>query len=193
MIKQVIEAENLIVLHLNLKRKWFKMIYNGDKKREYREISYYWNRFFSRDGKIRVNGVWYPANQVHILFSNGYSIGRWQMLVQCTGLKTTHGFEEWGGSPKKQYHTLMLGNVICSENMPKSMVRIEKISELPDAVHPCNIPVGYVKEGTFFDYPKLNCRFRVGAGWSTSVVREIIDSQTFRTLNSIYKYSIYEK
>lgn len=32
----------MIILHLNLKKKWFDMIVSGEKKEEYREIKPYW-------------------------------------------------------------------------------------------------------------------------------------------------------
>lgn len=34
--------ETKTALHLNLIRKWFEMIYEGEKKEEYREITTYW-------------------------------------------------------------------------------------------------------------------------------------------------------
>lgn len=69
-------------------------------------------------------------------------------------------------------------------------IKIEKLKELPDAVHPNNIEVGYVKIGSMFREPTVGERFRVGLSWSTSVVQEIIDAHTFRTRNSIYRWSV---
>jgi len=74
-------------------------------------------------------------------------------------------------------------------------IHIKKISELPDALHPNNIPVDW--EETFnvtennFEIPVMGKRFLFGCcHWSTSAVQGIIDDHTFRTLNSIYKWEI---
>ncbi len=41
-------------LHLNLKRKWFNMIFSGDKKEEYREIKDFWiQRLFECKNNIQ--------------------------------------------------------------------------------------------------------------------------------------------
>ena len=72
-------------------------------------------------------------------------------------------------------------------------VRLEKLKELDNALHPNNIPVGYVTIRTisrdYFHPPILGMRFRIGT-FFTSEVQEIIDDHTFRTHNSIYKFEI---
>jgi hypothetical protein len=69
-------------------------------------------------------------------------------------------------------------------------IKLTKLEELPNAFHPHNIEVGYEKVGDYFDDPKVGECFWVGPSWSTSTVIEIISIDTFRTLNSIYKWSI---
>jgi hypothetical protein len=68
-------------------------------------------------------------------------------------------------------------------------IKLEKLNELPDALHPNNIEVGYVKEGEFLSEPKIGECFYVGHYWRTSTVKEIIDEYTFKTCNSIYRWS----
>lgn len=72
-------------------------------------------------------------------------------------------------------------------------VRLEKLKELEDALHPNNISVGFVTIRTiqkdYFHPPRLNMRFRLGT-FFTSEVQEIIDDHTFRTYNSVYKFEI---
>lgn len=63
---------------------------------------------------------------------------------------------------------------------------LEKISELPDAMHPNNIEVGRVVVGDLFADPQVGKCFWVG-WFRTSIVKEIIDENTFRTCNSIYR------
>jgi hypothetical protein len=72
-------------------------------------------------------------------------------------------------------------------------ILIEKLEELPNPQHPNNIEVGYSKIGEFISEPKVGDRFYVGLYWSTSIVTEIIDDKTFKTLNSIYKWSFIDK
>jgi hypothetical protein len=68
-------------------------------------------------------------------------------------------------------------------------IRLEKLNELPDALHPHNIPTGYIKEGDFISEPQIGECFWIGNFWATSTVKEIIDEHTFKTCNSIYKWS----
>jgi hypothetical protein len=67
-------------------------------------------------------------------------------------------------------------------------VNLKKLKELPDALHPNNIIVGYEIEGEFISEPKIGECFYVGHFWATSTVKEIIDEQTFKTCNSIYRW-----
>jgi len=86
-------------------------------------------------------------------------------------------------------------------------VRITKIGELENAEHPNNKPVGetrvgYIRENLLI--PKIGMRYglesvveengilvHAGHWFLTSLVTEIIDPHTFKTLNSIY--TIYEE
>ena len=95
------------ILHLNLKRKWYNMIYSGEKKEEYREMSPYWNNRFA--GYIKIKKIWHHPKNVVICFSNGYSKFRRQMFVKCTGLNVDFGKEEWGAENGKYYFVLSLG------------------------------------------------------------------------------------
>lgn len=67
---------------------------------------------------------------------------------------------------------------------------ITKVKELPDARHPFNIEEGFTTELHPFgkEHPQVGERFPSTTWWSTSVVQEVIDDHTFRTLNSIYEY-----
>jgi hypothetical protein len=77
-------------------------------------------------------------------------------------------------------------------------IKIKKLQELPDARHPNNIPVDF--EHVFnmpdelFEPPIVGDRFfadrSLFTDWSTSIVTEIINDKTFRTLNSIYQWEI---
>jgi len=71
-------------------------------------------------------------------------------------------------------------------------IKLEKLNELPDARHPNNIEVGHVVEGEFNTKPKVGECFWVGTFWRTSMVQEVIDTNTFRTYNSIYRWTVIE-
>lgn len=75
-------------------------------------------------------------------------------------------------------------------------IKLTKLEELPNALHPFNIEVGFTKIielDAESIQPEIGDRFPSQASWycwSTSIVRDIIDEHTFRTLNSIYKWEI---
>jgi hypothetical protein len=76
-------------------------------------------------------------------------------------------------------------------------IKITKLKELPDALHPNNIAEGFEQtfdmDENYFRKPTVGERFWASMSWSTSGVQEIIDENTFRTYSSIYKYEIIEK
>jgi hypothetical protein len=68
------------------------------------------------------------------------------------------------------------------------IIRLTKLKEVENPRHPYNIPVGEVHEGQFIEKPEIGSPFWCGHDWRTSLVTEIIDDSTFKTLNSIYKW-----
>lgn len=79
--------------------------------------------------------------------------------------------------------------------MKNIKVKITKLQELPDALHPNNIEEGYTNswfvDKASFEKPTLGQRFNIGS-FSTSGVQEIIDDNTFRTFSSIYSWEIID-
>lgn len=77
------------------------------------------------------------------------------------------------------------------------LVKLTKIAEAPDPVHPNNITVGNVVTGRFVSSPVVGEPFYVPyvnrfSARQTSTVLEIIDDNTFRTYNSIYRWEIID-
>jgi len=76
-------------------------------------------------------------------------------------------------------------------------IKLTKLKELEDALNPNNIPEGQVIireiSELMFEPPKVNKRFYIGEGWSTSGVQEITSENTFKTYSSIYKWEILEE
>jgi len=73
-------------------------------------------------------------------------------------------------------------------------IRIKKLKELPDALHPNNISEGFDEifeiPKEYFNKPTVGKRFWGDLSWSTSGVQEIIDEKTFKTYSSIYEWEI---
>jgi hypothetical protein len=72
-------------------------------------------------------------------------------------------------------------------------VKLIKLEELPDALNPNNIAVGFetirAVDDDYFRPPTIGERFWIGS-FSTSGVQEIISPNTFRTYSSIYQWEI---
>jgi len=77
----------------------------------------------------------------------------------------------------------------------KQLIRIKltKLKEVDDSTVPNNIEEGHIHEGyTYrkgFKEPTVGSAFYL-LDFHTSVVTEIIDDNTFKTLNSIYKWEV---
>lgn len=129
-------------LHLNLKKKWFDMILNGEKLEEYREIKSHWYGILVDRDNLRAikkaslaftvemskneglptefwestqksfKGVFKKFDTV--TFSNGYAKNRPQMVVELSHIKIHQGLEEWGADKDKFYFVLSLGKIISS-------------------------------------------------------------------------------
>lgn len=69
---------------------------------------------------------------------------------------------------------------------------LEKISELENAKHPNNKEVGYIRIGKMYQEPEIGQPFYCGINFRTSNVTEIIDGNTFKTLNSVYRIKVIE-
>lgn len=74
--------------------------------------------------------------------------------------------------------------------MKQESVKIGRITKLSDDAfngnHPNGINKGYITEGKITIGPVVGERFYIGK-FSTSIVLEIIDENTFKTLYSTYK------
>ena len=71
----------------------------------------------------------------------------------------------------------------------KRKIRLTKLSdEVFSGNHPNNINPGFVKEGFADNELKIgDSLWMDNLSWATSTIKEIIDDNTFRTLNSTYK------
>lgn len=86
------------VLRLTIKKLWFDMIKNDDKKEEYREIKPYWDD--------RLN-----EKYSHVLFVNGYAPNSPSVMVECKGIRKGKGKKKWGGG-YEQVYVIKLGRIL---------------------------------------------------------------------------------
>jgi hypothetical protein len=77
--------------------------------------------------------------------------------------------------------------VILPQESTLRNVRITKVTDDKfSGMHPNKINVGYEKEGLMFQAPTVGQSCCVGS-LTTSVVIEVIDDNTFKTMNSTYR------
>ncbi len=94
-------------LHLTLKKKWFDMIFSGEKKEEYRDIKPYYN--------LRLLGKEYDS----VIFRNGYARDAPSLTIELKSIRFGTGNPEWGAVPNRKYFVLYLGKIINTKNIDK--------------------------------------------------------------------------
>ncbi len=93
------------MLVLPIKKKWFDMILSGEKKEEYRELTWYWRKRFTTAGLLdRYGWTWLPKQ---VLFRNGYGKDR-PSFVATVSVENKEGRPEWGAEPGKTYWVLKI-------------------------------------------------------------------------------------
>ncbi len=109
-VKQVDIMKTKKILHLTLKKKWFKLIANGEKTIEYREMKPYWDkRFFEKDSK-------FIKRYDEIYFRNGYKKDSPFMRVEWKGLFLSR----FNGEKvlKNNCYCIILGKVLGFKKAP---------------------------------------------------------------------------
>ena len=97
-------GEEIKILHLTLKKKWFDLISSGAKKEEYREIKPYWTRWLEKD-------------YTHIEFRNGYGKHVPSVTVELKEILIGLGVVEHGAPMEEAVYILKLGDVIEEINI----------------------------------------------------------------------------
>ena len=106
-----LKTEDIKILHLNLKKKWFDLIDKGIKKEEYRELKPYWEKRLIDYKALKDNyqaiflkrymsGIWtdvckaFPKGYTHVLIRYGYTK---QFIIFTIGeIKFGIGNPDWG-------------------------------------------------------------------------------------------------
>lgn len=115
--------DNVKILHLSLKKKWYDLINSGEKKEEYREMTPYWRKRITNieSHLFEINTLIMTGQKIpmkpytHVHFTLGYpkkdDIER-NMTFEIKGIEIREGKEEWGAIPKKNYFVIVLGDKI---------------------------------------------------------------------------------
>ena len=112
------------MLTLPIKRKWFDLIRNGEKKEEYRKITpFYQTRFRNAVGMLHNAKFMAAARQMDleifegIVLRAGYSIDSPAMLVRGT-LRIGKGRKEWGAEEGTEYFIIDISSVemLCTDD-----------------------------------------------------------------------------
>lgn len=88
------------ILHLTLKKQWFDMIADGEKREEYREMKPYWHK--------RLVGKQYDA----VRFRNGYAPTSPTVTVELREVLIELCIIKWGAPEGKKVYILRLGNIL---------------------------------------------------------------------------------
>lgn len=99
------------VLHLNLLKKWYEMIENGEKTEEYRSITPYWTvRLRELDViKLTYRSIQYDAICFHFGYTNR------TMMFEHLGTRIDVGHAEWGATPDMLYYVISIGKRLDRE------------------------------------------------------------------------------
>ena len=97
------------MLVLPIKKKWFDMIFSGEKKEEYREVSSYWKKRFSKVFPM-YPGSFLPVGGVAVWveFRNGYGKQVPSFCALCELVDVREGNPEWGAELGKKYYVLKI-------------------------------------------------------------------------------------
>ncbi len=95
------EVKGMTTLHLTLKKRWYDMIYSGQKPEEYREIKPYWSRRLTSGKKFD-----------KVQFKNGYRKDSPSFTMELKEITTGMGVTKWGAPKDKPVFILKLGSII---------------------------------------------------------------------------------
>lgn len=106
--------QQMKVLHLTLKKKWFDMVASGEKKEEYRELVDHWNKRlnFGNLSDVSINMYFLPKRFDAVTFIHGYQPNSPRTTLEWKGIEIGMGKPEWGAEPGKEYFVIKLGEII---------------------------------------------------------------------------------
>lgn len=114
------------MLFLPIKAKWLKMIIEGEKKEEYREIKDYWTKRLTSEKMCKSEpmaigkGIIKPCFEV--ILKNGYGIQS-PMARVLVYLSTGIGKKEWGAPENKVVYILTIVKIYDTLNSHKLFIK----------------------------------------------------------------------
>lgn len=114
------------MLNLPIKAKWLKMIVEGEKKEEYREIKDYWTKRLTSE-KVRSSvpmkiGKGKTEYCFDVILKNGYSIQSPAARV-LVYLSKGYGKPEWGAPENKRVYILNIVKVYDTLNCHRLFIK----------------------------------------------------------------------
>lgn len=97
------------MLTFPIKKKWFDMILDGDKREEYLDITPYYDARFTHAPRVYING----SPHFYVRLRAGYRKDSPSLVILCW-LDTGEGKPEWGAEPGKKYFRLHIVETILS-------------------------------------------------------------------------------
>lgn len=132
------------VLTINIQKKWFDLIFSGEKKEEYHDIKDYWGTRlldFKEETEYAVfdellndfkniapdceaitdllqHYECYFKKFDKVLFINGMKKkeNSRRFEIEFKGIDIDYGLKKWGATPGKKYFVIKLGNILSSQN-----------------------------------------------------------------------------
>ena len=112
------EKQEVKVLHLPIKKKWFDMILSGEKKEEYRNINEYYVKKFIKETPSGSNQIIWKDFDV-LELRNGYGLHVPTLQVRIEGIDVDFGDSNWGAEELTEYFVIYLGEILSSKNIKK--------------------------------------------------------------------------
>ena len=98
------------MLTLPIKKRWYDMIFSGEKKEEYRELSRYYRTRFRNIGLLNEYGL--ATNKTAVIaFRNGYRSDSPTFIAECYLVIKT-GRRVWGAEEGRKYYALQIKKII---------------------------------------------------------------------------------
>lgn len=104
------KTKDKTVLHLVLKKKWFDMIFSGEKREEYRDVTEYWNK------RLKWPSGFYKPYTI-VCFTNGYAKDARRFTMEIDSINIYKGgWPHWGAKINKKYYVIKLGSLLQTYN-----------------------------------------------------------------------------
>lgn len=98
------------ILDLPLKKEWYNMIENGEKREEYREIKPYWCKRLLRYMDTIEDSMTIRDDYTHVRFRYGYT--KRIMLYKIDSIDIGRGNPNWGAPTDKEVFIIKLGEKV---------------------------------------------------------------------------------